>query len=177
MLTFVFLTSVACVLLCMSLLLVSHLECKSVRSKVVSIDKSQFDRRLQLLLKCIELTIYQICLRIFLEPGLQWTANSSVSIELFCCGIILLPRSGTPRKKPRQQKRSIENCVSSSHILHRAIITQHKNFYYYLYACKAVVFIIIYSSIELTFDFDRNDHRSNCLAMNNYRIELHHRTP
>ena len=45
-------------------------------------------------------------------------------------------------------------------ILHRAIITQHKNFYYYLYACKAVVFIIIYSSIELTLGFDRNDLRS-----------------
>ena len=49
-------------------------------------------------------------------------------------------------------------------ILHRAIITQHKNFYYYLYACKAVVFIIIYSSIELTLGFDRNDLRSKWLA-------------
>ena len=165
MLTLVFLTSVACVLLCMSLL-VSYLECKSVRSKVVSIDKSRFDRRLQLLLKCIELTIYQVCLRIFLEPGLQGTANRSLSIELFCCGIILV-RSGTPRKKLRQQKRSIEICVSSSRIFHRAIITQHKNFYYYLYACKTVyvVFIIIYSSIELTFGFDRNDLRSNGLAI------------
>ena len=66
-------------------------------------------------------------------------------------------RSGTPRKKPRQQKRSIENRVSASRILHRAIITQHKNFYYYLYACKTVVFIIIYSSIELTLVFDRTD--------------------
>ena len=100
MLTFVFLTSVACVLLCMSLLLVSHLECKSVRSKVVSIDKSQFDRRLQLLLKCTELTIYQICLRIFLEPGLQGTANRSLSIELFCCGIILLPIRNAEKETP-----------------------------------------------------------------------------
>ena len=40
---------------------------RSFRStKVDSIeDKSQFDRRLQLLLRCIELTIYQICLKIF----------------------------------------------------------------------------------------------------------------
>ena len=63
--------------------------------------------------------------------------------------------------KTRQKKRSIENRVSASRIIHRTIITQHNNFYYYLYACKTVVFIIIYSSIELTFGFDRNDLRSN----------------
>jgi len=51
------------------------------------------------------------------------------------------------------------HCVSVSRILHRAIITRHKNFYYSLYSCKTVVFIIIYSSIELTFGFDRNDLR------------------
>ena len=59
--------------------------------------------------------------------------------------------------KTRQQKRSIENRVSASRIIHRTIITQHNNFYYYLYACKTVVFIIIYSSIELTLVFDRTD--------------------
>ena len=62
----------------------------------------------------------------FLNPVFQCThgiANSSLSIKLFCC------LSGTPRKKPRLQKRSIDNRVSASRILHRAIITQHKNFY------------------------------------------------
>ena len=107
---------------------------KSIRSKTAT------------LLKCIELTIYQICLRIFLEPGPQGTANSSLSIELFCCGIILLPIRNAEKETPTIKE--IENRVSSSRILHRAIFTQHKNFYYYLYAFKTVVFIIIYLLFE-----------------------------
>ena len=60
--------------------------------------------------------------------------------------------------------------VPASRILHRAINTQHKNFYcfyLFMYACKTVVFIMIYSSIEttfasieLTFGFDRMNSRS-----------------
>ena len=103
-----------------------------------------------------------------------WSSRNMTASRLFIRyseWLIKHCRSGTPRRKPRQQKRSIENRVSASRILHRAIITQHKNFYYYLYACKTVVFIIIYSSIELTLVFDRTDFwfRSNWLLVS---IEL-----
>ena len=40
---------------------------------------------------------------------------------------------------------------------HYTTHTQHRNFYYYLYAWKTEVFLIIYSSIELTLVFDRTD--------------------
>ena len=60
--------------------------------------------------------------------------------------------------------------VQASRILHRTIITQHKNFYYFylfMYDCKTVVFIMIYNSIETTFasielafGFDRMNPRS-----------------
>ena len=88
----------------------------------------------------------------------------SVSQKHACLSSLFCFRPRTPTTKDRQQKRSSIAAAkargSASRILQRAINTQHKNFYYlymYLYACKTVVFIIIYSSIELTFGFDRND--------------------
>ena len=78
-------------------------------------DKSRLDRRLQLLLKCIELTIYQINLRIFLEPGPQGTVNRSLSVELFCCGIILVAdqerRERNPDNKRDQMKTAFHCCA------------------------------------------------------------------
>ena len=73
---------------------------RKVRRMQDSSIEGRFDRRLQLLLKCTELTIYQICLRIFLEPGLQGRANRALGIELFCCGIILLPIRKAEKETP-----------------------------------------------------------------------------
>ena len=73
-----------------------------------------------------------------------------------------------PRKKRRER-----NALNKGYQLNTAFprrayyfeqkITQHKNFYY-LYACKTVVFINIYSSIELTLAFDRTDLRLEILC-------------
>ena len=46
------------------------------------------------------LFIKSVLLRIFLEPGLQGTANSSLSIELFCCRIFLLPIRNAEKETP-----------------------------------------------------------------------------
>ena len=53
---------------------------------------------------------------------------------------------------------STRKCFQQRLISFRSVLSDTtQELYYYLYACKTVVFIIIYSSIELTFGFDRND--------------------
>ena len=81
----------------------------------------------------------------FLNPVFQCThviANSSLSIA---------------DQERRERNADNKGNQLNTAVPRRAIITQHKNFYYYLYACKTVVFINIYSSIELTLVFDRTD--------------------
>ena len=53
---------------------------------------------------------------------------------------------------------STRKCFQQRLISFRSVLSDTtQELYYYLYACKTVVFIIIYSSIELTFVFDRTD--------------------
>ena len=168
---------------------------RSCRStKVDSIEnKSQFDRRQQVLRKCIELTIYQICLKIFPDTvnfGVEQNtflnrvsksnqflnsvfqckhviANSSLSIEfeLFCCW------SGTPRKKHRQQKRSTENRVSVSHndtaqeLLLLSMRLQNCSFYdHLLFHPTDSCLWSNWLLVSIETTFDQNDLRLNWLA-------------
>ena len=161
------------------------LECKSVRSKVVSID-GRFDRQKSIRSKT---SISSIKVWISSPPTLN-LSSTKVSGQVDVFSLPNVRSEHTPLEKLIFFSRSMDKWKVNiflarwkkfllvsyffffwrdqlkttfprrARILHRAIITQHKNFYYYLYACKAVVFIIIYSSIELTLGFDRNDLRS-----------------
>ena len=104
----------------------------------------------------IQETTQRSCAEHILEPDLQGTANSPLSIEfIFCC------RSGTPRKKPRQQKEIIWkprfrvahikwcNHYTTQELLLLSIRLQNCSFYNHL------LFHLL---------FDRNDLRSNWLA-------------
>ena len=76
----------------------------------------------------------------FLNPVFQCThviANSSLNIA------DQERRERNPDNKKNQLKTTLHNTRT----------------FYYLYTCKTVVLIIIYSSIELTLVFDRTDYR------------------
>ena len=81
------------------------------------------------------------------------TRVSSIEDCNYCLTVLLK----CIEKRPRTQKEINWKLKTVSRILHRAIITQHKNFYYYLYACTTVVFVIIYSLISIETTFNRTD--------------------
>ena len=151
-------------------------ESKSVRSKVVSIDKSRFHRRQESArskLKCIELTIYQIFLRIFpdtvnfgvvqntflnlvfKEHGIaHWASNYFVADDRNA-------EKETPNTKTDQLKTAFPRracyIAQSLHNTRTFIII------YTLAPCSFYNHLLL-SSIELTFGFDRNNLRLNWLA-------------
>ena len=92
------------------------------------------------LLKCIALTIYQICLKM-----LSLAVDKRMKNNLYMHWSILQDK--------RTKNSLFMHWVSGFYCY--LINTQQNFYYFYLYACKTVVLIIIYSSIETTFGFDQ----------------------